>query len=368
MPVPLVGTLIGLGIGCSVGALVGVGKWVFDWITDDEVEEKMHNARASQLKHIKRQVSNLGLVKDIKMAEFSDIKGDIRYQAETEKKLIGNRFDQLKFRMDRDLDRAKFTYYKNLTSLNVREEQAQVQLENVINKTERITHNYKLNRVALAERFSIEKRSLDSQANVLTNKYHIAHLSKDMLAVRIARQKQQQVLQDLRSDTSSLNETQKVNQSVTRSLKEVADSISASNAVEQMEIQTIMSLRDVYSQLRASSEDLSSKRFTVSKNYELNFAQLNAKTADILGDLEGRRSVLDVELRGLADQRMALNREFNNINRYSNYGYRLLDEQEKLLLKQVGHSASVRLRGYKCKKVFCFKMLCLPRWKVYIKR
>ena len=349
--VPVIGTLIGLGVGCSVGALVGLGKWVFDWVTDDEVEEKMHNARESQIKHIKSQAKSLGLVRDIKMSEFSDIRGDIRSQAKTDKKLIGNKFDQLKFRMDRDLDRAKFTYQKNLTALNVREAQAGTQLENAIKKTERVTHNYKLSRVALAERFSIEKRALDSEANVITNKYYMADLSKDLLAVNIARQKQQQVLQDLRSDTESMNATDKANQSVTKSIKEVSDSISKSNAIEQMEIQAIMSLRDIYSQLKAGSEDLSNKRFKVGKNYELNFAQLNAKTADILGDLEARRTVLDVELQGLSQQREALNREFNNLNSYSNYGYRLLEEQERLLLGQVDQASSRRLREVNVKSL-----------------
>ena len=321
--VPGVGNIVG-GI---VGGSIGFVSWVSSLFASGE-EEDIRQAKALLGYQKVLKQSRVAYAQFSKRIEFTDERfQNILNVHRSKASLYKTRSEKAKAALSAQLQNEKLTYERQLTKLNVQTNQAVVGRANTIDAYKRRRDIAFLKHDALIAKADIQRTAIDTQLNVVTSKYKIANLAKNMQALKTAELKQRRFIKSLTPAKTALNSKIRSIEANSVTLKGISEAISAANAIEQSEMSTLINYKKAMTSVRNDITLLSSKRTGLAKALKVDLAELSATTSNLLAELDGQRKSYDIQIAGLAQQRKTLV-DTNSQRRYSfDARLKLLDDE-----------------------------------------
>ena len=225
------------------------------------------------------------------------------------------------------LGREKASYLNKITQLQVQDLKATNALESTIKLLADSKRAYKLNKDLLFQQFKLDNQGFKADFNVITAKYQMAGLAKNLQALKIAELRQQQALALNSYSSGSLTNAQRISQSSLRSLKEISSGIELANAIEQRSLKNVLDYKNAVADLVAESTKLNLEKGALATRFRLDLLKLNSTARTNILKLDTNKRALEVTLEGLALQQQALGNAFSNFNQFYNARKRLIDAE-----------------------------------------
>ena len=200
----------------------------------------------------------------------------------------------------------RLNFEKELTNLNRREKLNSVRKINTIQNIKNTKNLFMVTKDATYEKYKLEKSSIDTQLNVLTSKYYMADMTKNLQSIAIAKHKQDRFIQGIVPSIQGLSSTLKDVSASLVSLKQISDNLAVSNAIEQSEQKMLIQYKQTMDDLKGKEEILANRRGSLAQSYRVDIRQISARAAKTLGELNAQKLVYQTELEGIAMQRQVL--------------------------------------------------------------
>ena len=341
------GGFIGGGVGAGIGFGIGwIGGLIFGAGKVERVEEaalRRRNLSENQYQGMfrkSRSVYNLLTKKlDASRDRFRILSG----VDEEKKRLKRTQAMKAKEALAITRQRERLDYEKELTNLDRREKVNSVRFDNAIRNIKNTKNLFLVSKDAMYEKYKIEKQSLDTQLNVLTSKYYLADLTKDMQSIAIAKHKQDRFLQGVIPSSQGLSSSLNELKGSLSSLKQMSDSISVSNAIEQTEAKLMLQYKKTVNDLVAKESILAARRGSLGQSYRTDIRQLSARMAKTLGELDGQRLGYKAELEGIALQRQVLYNTFEERSNLFDSRMALIDAELESTLRLIDYDTAAKV-------------------------
>ena len=320
---PGLGTLAGGFIG-GLGGLIWDGVELISGIGKNKARQRIALNQLQGLRtKVKTAYTSLRQKFDIRAQRFQTLSkiGD------TQKRLRRTQAQKAKAALSQNLLNARLNYQRDLTNLNRRTALTSVRLDNTIRNYKNSKQLFFVSKDALYEKYKIEKSSIDTQLNVLTSKYYLADLAKDVQSVGLAKARQQQFMQTIIPVSQGLKASYTNAQASLTSLKQISQSIETASAIEQSEAEILLNYKQTTESLRGKETILRARGATLGQAYKVDLKTMTAKAAKGLGELDGQRRAYNVELEGLALQKQVLHTSYDERSQDYSGRMALIDEE-----------------------------------------
>ena len=330
-------------VGSIFGGFVGLLGGIFTGVSQGQQAEIADTQQINAIQQIRENLKTRSRVFSTKLAASRQRFQNIFAQREATANYYRNQTALKHAQLNDAIETLNIDYRKGLGELGLKQRLTGGRLDNTVDAIYRNKEIYSLKKESLIERYQLEKQSFDDGLNILSTKYHLASLAKDMRAVEIAQTKQQQFLQTVTPVTQGAAAGLQQLQTSSRTLEQISNSISVMNAIEQKEAQTLLIYRDAVTKLDQQTRSLKLNKTYAQSNFRVKLKELTAGAAGIIAELDNQVSAYKLQLENLASQRVLLNQSYDSRHASLLGRQSLIDQELQVSLSRLEASVGNQL-------------------------